>query len=80
MSVTWGLTGRPLIASVFQVTSVLHGDRWHIGNKIFKLAVKRKKQSEILCYLSMTNKTTKALYYSVPRQKKVFYARLIFFL
>jgi len=41
---------------------------------------KKKKQSEILCYLSMTNKTTKALYYSVPRQKKVFYARLIFFL
>ena len=30
----------------------------------------KKKQSEILCYLSMTNKTTKALYYSVPRQKK----------
>ena len=41
MSVTpGGLTGRHLIASVFQVTSVLHGERWHIGQKTIQIEKK----------------------------------------
>ena len=39
-----GLTGRHLIASVFQVTSVLHGDRWHIGHKNYSNWVWGKKK------------------------------------
>jgi len=54
-----GLTGRHLIASVFQVTSVLHGDHWHIGHKHYSNWVWGKKENiwmEILCYLSINNK------------------------
>ena len=56
MSVTpGGLTGRHLFASVFQVTSVLHGDRWHIGRKTIQIE-KENIWMETSCYLSINGK------------------------
>ena len=72
-----GLTGRHLIASVFQVTSVLHGDHWHIGHKNYsKLGVGKKKIfGWKYCVTSaLTTKHSPLLQCSPP--EKVFYFRL----
>ena len=72
MSVTpGGLTGRHLIASVFQVTSVLHGERWHIGHKTIQIGWEMKISCWKYC---VTRKQSPLLQCSPP--EKVFYFRL----